>query len=144
MALPLDTSSIDYKFNKTLNEDVELVSNEYGAFDIHMENGDYVNVTGHKSLLNACIIAIMTRYDELKHNPTYTGFGCHVHELIKDNQNKMFFFKLETYIMDTLNNIRRVKTVNMVNITLTEVNKFKVEFDITSINDETIKGSVNL
>ena len=144
MTLPVDTSSIDYKFNKTLNEDVELISDEYGAFDIHMENGDYVNVTGHKSLLNACIIAIMTRYDELNKNPTYQGFGCHVHELIKDNQNKMFFFKLETYITDTLNNMRRVKTVNSVNILRTDVYKFKVEFDITSINDEIVKGSVVL
>jgi len=144
MTLPVDTSSIDYKFNKTLNEDVELISDEYGAFDIHMENGDYVNVTGHKSLLNACIIAIMTRYDELNNNPTYQGFGCHVHELIKDNQNKMFFFKLETYIADTLNNIRRVKTVNSVNILQTDVYQFKVEFDITSVNDEIIKGSVVL
>lgn len=144
MALPVDTSSIDYKFNKTLNEDVELISDEYGAFDIHMENGDYVNVTGHKSLLNACIIAIMTRFDELKNNPTYQGFGCHVHELIKDNQNKMFFFKLETYITDTLNRMRRVKTVNSVQIARSDVNRFEVEFDITSINDETIKGSVIL
>ena len=126
MTLPVDTSSIDYKFNKTLNEDVELISDESGAFDIHMENGDYVNVTGHKSLLNACIIAIMTRYDELNNNPTYQGFGCHVHELIKDNQNKMFFFKLETYIADTLNNSRRVKSVNSVNILQTDVYKFKV------------------
>ena len=144
MALPVDTTSIDYMMNKTLNEDVELVSNDGRFFDIHMENGDYVNVTGHKSLLNACIIAIMTRYNELKDNPTYNGFGCHVHELIKDNQTKMFFFKLETYITDVLLNMRRVKTVNSVDITTIGVNEFDVKFDITSINDETIQGSVLL
>ena len=45
MTLPVDTESYDYKFNKTLNEDVQLISDEYGEWDIKMVDGDYVNVT---------------------------------------------------------------------------------------------------
>ena len=144
MTLPVDTTSYDYMYNKTLNEDVKLKSDEYGFFDIGMSNGDYVNVTGLGSLLNACIIAIMTRYGELSNNPTYTEFGCQVHELPKMNQNRLFLFKLESYITDTLSKMRRVKSVNQVNIARTDIHDYQVEFDITSINDEIVKGSVVL
>lgn len=144
MTLPVDTTSYDYMYNKTLNEDVKLKSDEYGFFDIEMSNGDYVNVTGLGSLLNACIIAIMTRYGELSNNPTYNEFGCQVHELPKMNQNRLFLFKLESYITDTLSKMRRVKSVNQVNITRTDIHDYQVEFDITSINDEIVKGSVVL
>lgn len=144
MTLPVNTESYDYKFNKTLNEDVRLKSDEYGFFDIDMDNGDYVNVTGLESLKNACIIAIMTRYGELTDNPTYNEFGCQAHELPKQNQNRLFLFKLETYINDTLSAMRRVRSVNQIEITRTDVHNYQVEFDITSINDEIVKGSVLL
>ena len=109
MTLPIDTNSYDFRYNKTLNEDVNLVGNEYGKYDLDMDNDDYVNVVGVNSLANACIIAILTRYNELKDNPTYTGFGCRVHGLIKDNQNKLTKFKIETYLTETLNAMRRVE-----------------------------------
>ncbi len=143
MTLPIDTTSYDYMNNKTLNEDVKLKSDEYGFFDLDMDNGDYINVTGVDSLLNACIIAIMTRYGELN-NPTYDEFGCQAHELPKMNQNRLFRFKLETYINDTLMKMRRIRTVNSITLTRTDVHSYQVEFDITSINDEIIKGSVVL
>lgn len=144
MTLPIDTTSYDYVNNKTLNEDVKLKSDEYGFFDLDMDNGDYVNVTGLDSLLNACIIAIMTRYGELNNNPTYDEFGCQAHELPKQNQNRLFLFKLEAYISDTLSKMRRVRNINEIQITRTDVHSYQVEFDITSINDEIVKGSVVL
>lgn len=144
MTLPVDTTSYDYNYNKTLNEDVKLKRGNDGFFDLDMRNGDYVNVTGLDSLLNACIIAIMTRYGELTDNPTYDEFGCQVHELPKMNQNRLFLFKLETYITDTLTSMRRVHRVNSVEIARTDVQDYLVEFDITSINDEIVKGSVVL
>lgn len=141
MTLPLKEESIDYKLYKTLNEDVKLKSNNYGKFDIQFENGDYVNVTGNESLKNAIIIAIMTRYNELTN--LYTGFGCRVHELIKDNQNTMTKYKLELYVSEVLENMRRIKEVNSINITELD-SKYLVEFIVTSINDEIVKGSVKL
>mgnify|MGYP003292719726 CR=1 FL=1 len=140
--LPVDLSSYDYKFNKTLNEDVQLVSDEYGKYDLNMSNGDYINITGLNSLHNAIIIAILTRIGELTDNPTYENFGCRVHDLIKDNKTKLLLFKLETSLTETLNNIRRIKTVNYLNITENDAHSFDVAFDVTSINDETVKGKV--
>lgn len=142
--LPIDTSSYDYKFNKTLNEDVKLVSDEYGKFDLDMNNGDYINVTGHASLQNACIIAILTRLGELKDNPTYQKFGCRVHDLIKDNRTKLHVYKIETSLMESLTQMRRIKTVNWLKIIENDAKSYNVVFNVTSINDETVKGKVAL
>lgn len=142
--LSVDTSSYDYRFLKNLNEDVKLKSDSYGSWDLDMDNDDYINVTGNNSLLNACIIAIMTRFNELKDIPTYEGFGCRVHELIKDNQTKMLKFKLETDIKEVLEKMRRIRTVNWIKINKTGVHEYTVSFSITSINDEIVNGEVSL
>ena len=144
MTLPIDPSSYDYKFNKTLNEDVHLVSDEYGKYDLDMDNGDYINVTGVTSLRNACIIAILTRYNELKRIPHYNGFGCKVHDLIKGNKTKLQLFKVETSINETLSNMRRIKSVNDISVKEDSSESYVVEFDVTSINDTTIRGRLVL
>lgn len=143
MTLPPDTSSYDYKYLKNLNEDVRLKSDIYGSWDLDMDNDDYINVTGNNSLLNACIIAIMTRFNELKTLPHYEGFGCRVHELIKDNQTKMFLFKLETDIREVLEKMRRIRTVNWIKLSKNGY-EYTVSFSITSINDEIVKGELSL
>ena len=135
-------SSTDHVY-KTLNEDVKLVGNEYGKYDLDMDNGDYINVIGLDSLKNACIIAILTRFRELKNNPTYSEFGCRAHELIKDNQRKLTRYKIETYINDVLTKMRRIRTINYITVTQRDPDYY-VEFSVTSINDETIKGSLSL
>ena len=144
MTLTVDTQSYDFQNLKTLNEDVKLVSDICGKYDLNMDNGDYVNVTGNASLRNACVIAILTRYRELKNNPTYTQFGCRAHELIKDNKTKMFRYKLELSLTETLEKMRRIKTVNWFEITENEANSFNVFFNITSINDEIVTGEMVL
>ena len=143
MTLPVDTQSYDYKFNKTLNEDVRLISNTYGKYDLDMENGDYINVTGINSLQNACIIAILTRYRELKQYP-YDEFGSKIHDRIKANKNRFQIFKIEAYLTETLNNMRRIKTVDDFKLIEDDTHSFLAVFTVTSINDETVKGKVAL
>ena len=144
MTLPINTNSFDYKYNKTLNEDVKLTSDAYGDWDLDMDNGDYINTTGLVTLNNACIIAIMTRFGELIGNPTYGEFGCHVHELIKDNKTKLTLYKLETDIKEVLDKMRRISQVNFVKISEYDAHSYLVKFGVTSINDEMVEGSVTL
>lgn len=141
--IPIDTESKDYRFMKTLNEDIKLVSDEYGEYDMAFVNGDIVNVTGLQSLHNAIIIAILTRYHELSNNQLYDEFGCRVHELIKANQGHMTEYQMEKFIEDTLQNMRRISKINWIKITKQD-HGYKVDFNITSITDETVKGMVNL
>lgn len=143
MPIPVDENNLGYRFMKTLNEDIKLVPDEYGEYDMKFVNGDIVNLTGLESLHNACIIAIMTRFKELKHNQLYDEFGCRVHELVKANQTHMNEYTMEKYIEETLSNMRRIKQVNWVKIERQD-ESYLIKFSITSITDETLKGSVTL
>ena len=148
MSLPIDVSDTGYKFFKTLNEDIKLSPDEYGVYDIVFHetpyDNDIVNVTGGESLVNGCIIAIMTRYKELKTNKTYNDFGCRVHELIKANRNSLTQYKVELFITDTLKRIRRIKSVDEVNVTLSGSHDYSVYFIVTTHDDETVKGGLVL
>lgn len=144
MTLNVDTKSEDYCFNKTLNEDVQLISNRYGKYDLNFQNGDYVNVTGKNSLFNAIVIAIMTRFDELGDIPHYEGFGCKVHELIKARKSEMVEYEMEVSLTEVLENMRRINEVNELIITDCGNQKYKVYFNVTSINDEMVSGEVEI
>ena len=142
--LPVDVSSDDYRFNKTLNMDVKLkrTSDISNHWDIQMENGDYVNVTGKESLHNAICIAIMTRWNELSYIDLYDGFGCRVHELVKANKSELVRYKIELWITDVLDNMRRIRSVNEVTVKDSETTEYQVDFNVTNINDEIVAGSV--
>lgn len=148
MSLPVNVDDNGYKFFKTLNEDIKLVPDEYGVYDILFEDTPYdtdlVNVTGGESLVNGCIIAIMTRYKELESNKTYNDFGCRVHELIKANRNSLTKYKVELFITDTLERIRRIKSVDEVNVMESNTHNYSVYFIVTTYDDETVKAGVVL
>ncbi|MBQ6511755.1 hypothetical protein [Methanobrevibacter sp.] len=146
LTLPVDTSSDDYRFNKTLNEDVQVkpVSDTGAHWDIQMSKGDYVNVTGMESLCNAICIAIMTRFNELDYIDLYEGFGCRAHELIKANKSEMVRYKVELFVVEVLEKMRRVLSVNNVTVSDSDSHSYLINFNVTSINDEIVKGSVAL
>lgn len=145
MTLYIDTESDEFRFYKNLNEDVQIkpVSPTGSYWDIQFQNGDYVNVAGMESLKNAICIAIMTRFEELD-IPLYNGFGCRVHELIKANKTSMVLYKLELFVTDVLENMRRIQAVNWVKITEPENYSYNISFSVYSINDELVEGSVKI
>lgn len=141
MVLPVDKESYIYNFYKNLNEDVKLKSDEYGRWDLDfdLENDDWVQVNGFESVINACIIAIMTRYDELEFMPLYDEFGCRVHELVKANKSRNVKYKIELFVVDVLTNMRRVKKVNWVEVVDSsndEYYNYKIVFNISCLIDE--------
>lgn len=144
MTLPTNIEDYNYRFFKNLNEDVKLVSDEYGRWDIDFDNqnDDWNNCNGFDSMVNACIIAIMTRFDELGFMELYDDFGCRVHELIKDTKSKQTEYHIELFIAEVLNNIRRVKKVNWVDVTepMNQEYNYKVAFSITCRIDEDSDG----
>ena len=142
--LPVNTDSIDYRFFKTLNEDIKLKPNEYGEWDMVFQEGDIVNVTGAESLANAIVILIMTRYGELKNNPLYKDdFGCRVHEIPKDNMTNLNQYKTEKYIEESVRRMRRVRTINYIQVT-PHSEGYNVALSVTSINDTLVNVSMEL
>lgn len=145
--LPVDYESDDYRFNKTLHNDVEILPDQWNnKWDLQFENGDFKILTGTESLRNAICIAIMTRYNELKNELYHPGFGCRIHELVKKNKSVVVQKKIAYHCENTLREMRRIKKVNEIIVNDSNHNdwKYEVFFNITSINDEVIHGSVNL
>lgn len=146
--LPVDETSDDYRFNKTLHMDVEVLPDRWNnKWDLQFSDGDFKILTGADSLRNAINIAIMTRYEELKNELYYPGFGCKIHELVKANKSLVVQKKIQYYCENVLNQMRRIKRVNEIIVTDNKDNnahKYGVYFNITSINDEIISGGVNL
>lgn len=143
MVLPVDMESYSYRFYKNLNEDVKLKSDDYGRWDIdfNFEQDDWVTVDGFESVANACIIAIMTRFDELDFMELYDDFGCRVHELIKANKSNEVKYKIELFVIEVLSNIRRVQKVNWVEVIDNPdgaMYKYKINFNISCVADEDI------
>lgn len=145
MVLAIDVEGDDYRFFKTLNEDVQLkpVSPTSKHYDIQMENGDYANVTGKDSLYNAIVIAILTRFNELSSIDLYEDFGCRAHELIKANVSSMVNYEIELFIVESLEKIRRIKKINSVELIENEDN-YIILFNVTAVNDQQIEGSVTV
>lgn len=144
--LPVDTLSDDYRFHRTLNEDVKIrpVSETSQHWDLQMANDDYMNVTGYESLKNAICIAIMTRFTELDSIPLYDEFGCRVHELVKANKSEMVRYKIELFVVEVLENMRRVASVESVKVSDDKNYSYLIEFSVISISDAIINGSVSI
>lgn len=147
MTLPVDLESDNFRFYKTLHEDVLLKPDENNKWDVQFSNGDWINVSGHDSLHNAICIAIMTRYKELEEMPLYDGFGCRIHELIKGKVSNMSRYKMELFIEDVLKNMRRIHKINDITVEDNVDNEYfrhRISFSVTSISDELVEGSVEI
>lgn len=142
--LNINQNPDDYEFFKTLNEDVKLKQDDYNRWDIQFENQDYVNITGKDSFVNAICIAIMTRFNELDFMSLYEDFGCRAHELIKANKSDMVKYKIELFVTEVLENMRRVFEVNEIEVTDSDTYSYNVFFNVTAINDEIVQGSVSI
>lgn len=130
---------------KTLHKDIELVWTSEG-FDINMDKDDFVRLTDLDTLRNDCLLTIITRFRELKDNPTYKEFGCKAYELIKSNKSTMVIYKLESYFKEALKSMRRVYSVDYVEVTETsdEPYKYNVAFQVRSLTDEIVYGETSV
>jgi hypothetical protein len=147
MSIYPNNKSYNNRFYKTLNQDIQLKKQENGKYDLSMENDDYLTVSGLESLYNACIIACLTGYNEIGsrfNNETYTDFGNHAFELLKENKSQLLIYKLEEYFKKVLSNIRRVRTVNEVIISQEDTYSFNVYFNVTSLDDLSLYGNIVL
>jgi phage gp46-like protein len=134
---------IDYF--KTLHKDIELIWTSEG-FDVNMDKDDFVRLTDLDTLRNDCLLTIITRFRELKDNPTYKEFGCKAYELIKSNKSTMVIYKLESYFKEALKSMRRVYMVDYVTVTENEDEpyKYNVAFQVRSRTDEIVYGETSI
>ena len=56
----------------------------------------------------------------------------------------MVKYKIELFINEVLENMRRISIVNDVTVSESDIHSYLVEFNVTSISDETVTGSVTI
>lgn len=141
MTLPVMSES---EYYNTLHNDAMLVVDDHNSkYDIQFVNGDIVMATGLESLVNAVIIAIMTRFNELQRLDLYKDFGCKVHSNIKRNQTKLTMRKVKYETEEVLKNMRRIRKINYLTVENT-AEGYYIEFSVTAMNDEVASGSVQI
>lgn len=130
----------------TLNKDLQLEYKGFGKYDRKIENSDFVRVEGLESLSAGITVAVMTGFGELCNNPTYATFGNKAWFLVAANKTPLTITEIREYTKNTIENIRRVKSIDTLSVTEDKNNPEKVHitFKGTSINDQTINGGFDL
>ena len=121
-----------------LNKAINLTTEDGMFFDLDIKDGDFIMTTGDESLENDIISVIMTRLNELEDYYLYTGFGCRVHQIPKQVNDKMSKYLLEQYLKESVEGMNRVKKVDNISI-----NDSNVTVTVTSIMDNVVKATVN-
>jgi hypothetical protein len=128
--------------NPSLNRDIDIDYQPTMFWDICINENGLVTVDGAESLENGIIISILTRLNEIK-TPTYTNFGCGIHDYIKTRQTQLQKFKIEKTIEETLENMHRIQSVDNITLTPTPTG-YHVVIYCTSINNQIVNTELNI
>lgn len=128
----------------TLGKELHLIPKGYGKYDIHIQAEDFIIREDILALEAACRVKLLTAYNELSYNPIYKNWGNHTHEYIKDNKTQLTLVKIREATIQALREMRRVKSVDLVEVTTDSENPYIVNvfFGVTSINDDMISGGL--
>lgn len=131
--------------NTTLNKDILLIPSKYGKYDLSFNKIDIDVVSGLDSYYNAVKMAILTGFNELTKtgNMTYVDFGCKAHDSIKKNKTNNMEYEIETYVAQTVSDMRRTQSVESVEVT-EKMNGYDVTIHAISIDDTEVEMTVEL
>ena len=150
---------------KTLHHDIGLVRRSNGLWDLwfgqdeisknykndeylRIVDGDLVTATEIHSLQVGIIIACLTSWNYLNRtgNPIYTEFGNESYSLLKKNKGINTQYKIEQFFIDCLNRMRRVYSIEYLNVYEIENNPYlyKVVFKVISVTNTIVDGEFYL
>lgn len=150
---------------KTLHHDIGLVQRSNGLWDLwfgqdeisknyknvpylNIIEGDLVSATEIHSLQVGIIISCLTSWNYLNRtgNPLYSNFGNKSYSLLKKNKGINTQYKIKQFFIECLNRMRRVYSVEYLNVLEVENNpyKYKVEFKVLSITNTLVDGEFYL
>lgn len=138
--------SDDYEALRTnLNHDINLkYKNKNNKWDWEIYADNFKMATGEESLTNGIIHKLLTGSNEMKNNPTYYRYGNPTYDLIKENKTQLTKIQVEEYCRKQLEDIRRVKKINYINVEETDIDPFSylVNFEVVSENNKKIEDGV--
>lgn len=133
---------------RTLNHDIGLVKMDNGQLDLWFDNGDLVSATEFHSLQVGIIIACLTSWNYMNRygNPTYKVFGNESYSLLKRNKNEDVRFKIKAYFEECLERMRRVYSVEKLEVYEVEDNPYKylVKFTVRAMANYLVSGEFEI
>lgn len=140
------TTNYNLPTYETLGKDVNLKYLGLGGYDRDWYHYDFVQVEGMDSLNNAIRVAVMTILNELNVLSPYNGFGNGAWGVLKDVMSPLNLIVVEEAFITSLQNMRRIATVNSVKVEVDEINlnTLNVTYNVTSIDDQMVSGGVVL
>lgn len=137
------------EYYKTLHHDATLEKKENGLWDYTWKDNNYKDASGLESVHNACILALLTGYNEIgRHQiPPYQNFGNRSYELLKKNKDNLTQHKIESYFTECLENIRRIREVQELIVTENikgSLYTYNVFFRVLTITNEVIEDNISL
>lgn len=128
----------------TLGKEIHLTHKGYGKYDIHLQAEDFVMRTDLQALDSAIRVKLLTAYREMYNIPHYQYWGNHTHEYLKDLKSQLNLVKIREATMKALLQMRRVKSVELVEVTPDKenTNQVNVVYNVTSISDEVVTGGI--
>lgn len=140
-----DAQKIDFR---TLHHDIGLRKMDNGQWDLWFDRGDLVNATEFHSLQVGIIIACLTSWNYLNRygNPTYAIFGNESYSLLKRNKREDVRFKIRTYFKDCLDRMRRVESVENLEVFEVKSNPYMyhVQFTVKAMANYLITGEFDI
>ena len=112
------------------NKDIRIQATENGQYDRKLHLQDLENIKSLDVLKNKIIISLMTRKDELKHNPTYKGFGCTAYTHLKSNNIELSRIAIKEAIKRSLEQIKEIQYVENVQTNLNPHNPYEIQVQI--------------
>ena len=140
-----DANKINFR---TLHHDIGLKKMDNGQWDLWFDRGDLVNATEFHSLQVGIIIACLTSWNYMNRygNPTYAVFGNESYSLIKQNKGEDVRFKIRNYFEDCLLRMRRVQSVENLEVLEVKSNPYMylVRFTVRAMSNYLVNGEFEI
>lgn len=124
--------------------DVNEDPDDYTFYDIsyNIQKEDYEIVEDVKSVLAGVILKMLTIYGELDY-PPYEDWGDRLWEIIYEANTPITISKAEGYMVEAIEEMDRVKSVDHVQIDRVE-DKLYISVQITTVDDNTVETTLEI
>ena len=123
---------------KFLDKDIEWEYKGNGKYDRKLVAGDFVSVEGMGALKTSMMFTLLTGFNELYESLFYDQKGNRAKKLLKTLNNDTNLALMREDFIQAINQNKKVKSLNMIELTKTSHNGIEVYLNITSYDDQSV------
>lgn len=129
---------------KFLDKDIEWEYKGNGKYDRKIVAGDFVSVEGMDALKSSMMFTLLTGFNELYESLFYDQKGNRAKKLLKTLNNDTNLALMREDFIQAINQNKKVKTLNMIELSKVNSNGVEVYLNITSYDDQSISLKLSM